>query len=218
VGPVHQQASLSRGDLPTAPPGGFSGPSEATVTAIYSRYYRPLVRQAAVLVQDGATAEDIVQDVFATMQGRWGRLHDSDKTLAYLRRCVTNRSWSLLRHQSVVDRHPPMPAPDTPSAEESALTLLERYWLISALNTLAPRQRQALTLRYYAGLTETQIAAVMGISPGAVKSHTARARVSLRAALLSRALGIACRRYQPSTPRSCARTARHLAKSWPARE
>jgi RNA polymerase sigma factor (sigma-70 family) len=83
----------------------------------------------------------------------------------------------------VVDRNAPKPAPDMPSAEQGALTLLERTAVVTALRSLPPRQREALVLRYYGDLSEAQIASAMGISRGAVKSHTARAIASLRAVL-----------------------------------
>ncbi|HEY1344126.1 MAG TPA: sigma-70 family RNA polymerase sigma factor, partial [Streptosporangiaceae bacterium] len=82
-----------------------------------------------------------------------------------------------------VDRNAPKPAPDMPSAEQGALTLLERTAVVSALRSLPPRQREALVLRYYGDLSEAQIASAMGISRGAVKSHTARAIASLRTVL-----------------------------------
>ncbi|HEX5289387.1 MAG TPA: sigma factor-like helix-turn-helix DNA-binding protein, partial [Streptosporangiaceae bacterium] len=49
--------------------------------------------------------------------------------------------------------------------------------------TLPPRQREALVLRYYGDMSEAQIAGAMGISKGAVKSHTARAMIALRSVL-----------------------------------
>src|SRR5215831_8725605 len=69
------------------------------------------------------------------------------------------------------------------SAEQGALTLLDRTAVVAALRSLPPRQREALVLRYYGDLSEAQIASAMGISRGAVKSHTARAIASLRAVL-----------------------------------
>jgi RNA polymerase sigma-70 factor (sigma-E family) len=153
------------------------------VTEIYSTHYRSLVRLAVLLVRDVATAEEVVQDSFVAMHSAWRRLRDSDKALSYLRQSVVNRSRSVLRHRVVVDRNAPKPAPDMPSAEQGALSLLERSAVISALRTLPPRQREALVLKYYADLSEAQIAASMGISQGAVKSHTARGMASLRAVL-----------------------------------
>jgi RNA polymerase sigma factor (sigma-70 family) len=70
-----------------------------------------------------------------------------------------------------------------PSAEQGALSLLERSAVIAALRTLPQRQREALVLKYYADLSEAQIASAMGISRGAVKSHTARGMASLRTVL-----------------------------------
>ena len=153
------------------------------VTAIYSTHYRSLVRLAVLLVRDVATAEEVVQDSFIAMHGAWRRLRDSDKALSYLRQSVVNRSRSVLRHRVVVDRNAPKPAPDMPSAEQGALSLLERSAVIAALRTLPPRQREALVLKFYADLSEAQIAASMGISQGAVKSHTARGMASMRAVL-----------------------------------
>jgi RNA polymerase sigma-70 factor (sigma-E family) len=153
------------------------------VTAIYSTHYRSLVRLAVLLVRDVATAEEVVQDSFIAMHGAWRRLRDSDKALSYLRQSVVNRSRSVLRHRVVVDRNAPKAAPDMPSAEQGALSLLDRSAVISALRTLPARQREALVLKYYADLSEAQIASTMGISRGAVKSHTARAMTSLRTVL-----------------------------------
>ena len=70
-----------------------------------------------------------------------------------------------------------------PSAEQGALVLLERHAVVAALRELPEQQREAIVLRYYADLSEAQIATAMGISRGAVKSHTARGMAALRAAL-----------------------------------
>jgi RNA polymerase sigma-70 factor (sigma-E family) len=157
--------------------------AEQAVTAMYSTHYRSLVRLAALLVRDVATAEEVVQDSFVAMHTAWRRIRDNEKALSYLRQSVVNRSRSVLRHRVVVDRNAPKPAPDMPSAEQGALTLLERTAVVAALRSLPPRQREALVLRYYGDLSEAQIASAMGISRGAVKSHTARAIASLRAVL-----------------------------------
>ncbi len=156
---------------------------DQAVTALYSTHYRSLVRLAALLVRDSATAEEVVQDSFVAMHGSWLRLRDSDKALSYLRQSVVNRSRSVLRHRVVVDRNAPKPAPDMPSAEQSAMALLERSAVISALRKLPARQREALVLRYYADLAEYEIASAMGISRSAVKSHTARGMAALRGVL-----------------------------------
>ena len=157
--------------------------AEQAVTVMYSAHYRSLVRLAALLVRDVATAEEIVKDSFVAMHGAWRRLQDNEKALSYLRQSVVNRSRSVLRHRVVVNRNAPKPAPDMPGAEQGALSLLERTAVVTALLSLPPRQREALVLRYYGDLSEAQIASAMGISRGAVKAHTARAEASLRAVL-----------------------------------
>lgn len=157
--------------------------ADRAVTALYGEHYRALVRLAALLVRDIATAEEVVQDSFIAMHASWCRLRNTEKALSYLRQAVVNRSRSVLRHRVVVDRNPPKPLPDVASAEQGAISLLERSAVIAALRKLPVRQREALVLRYYADLSEAQIAAIMGISRGAVKSHTARGMAALRTVL-----------------------------------
>jgi RNA polymerase sigma-70 factor (sigma-E family) len=151
--------------------------------AAYHEHYRSLVRQAAKLVRDIPTAEDVVQDSFIAMHVTGPQLSNGTKVLAYLRRCVANRSRSVLRHRAVVDQHRPAPGPDMPSAEDSVLARLDHAAMVSALADLPPRQRQVLALRYFADMSEAQAAAFLGISRGAVKTHTARAMTALRRSL-----------------------------------
>jgi RNA polymerase sigma-70 factor (sigma-E family) len=172
-----------------AEPFGAAGTARAewspdlAVVELYSQHYRALVRLAALLVRDTQTAEEVVQDSFVAMHGGWQRLRDTEKALAYLRQAVVNRSRSVLRHRTVVDKNLQKAPPDMPSAEHGALVLLERHAVVAALRDLPDRQREAIVLRYYADLSEAEIAAAMKISRGAVKSHTARGMTALRAAL-----------------------------------
>jgi RNA polymerase sigma-70 factor (sigma-E family) len=156
---------------------------DRAVIELYSQHYRALVRLAALLVRDTPTAEEVVQDSFVAMHDGWQRLRDTEKALAYLRQAVVNRSRSVLRHRTVVDKNLQKAAPDMPSAEHGALVLLERSAVVAALRGLPDRQREAIVLRYYADLSEAEIATAMGISRGAVKSHTARGMTALRTAL-----------------------------------
>ena len=157
--------------------------ADRAVTELYSLHYRALVRLAAMLVRDTPTAEEVVQDAFVAMHDGWHRLRDAEKALAYLRQAVVNRSRSVLRHRMVVDKNLQKAPPDMPSAEHGAFILLERSAVVAALRGLPDRQREAIVLRYYADLSEAEIATAMGISRGAVKSHTSRGISSLRAAL-----------------------------------
>src|SRR5438876_3610699 len=100
---------------------------------LYAAHYQALVRLAALLVRDTATAEEVVQDSFVAMHASWRRLRDSGKASSYLRRCVVNRSRSVLRHQMVAGRHMLPPPPEMPSAEQGAMTLLERSSVVAVI-------------------------------------------------------------------------------------
>jgi RNA polymerase sigma-70 factor (sigma-E family) len=157
--------------------------ADLAVMGLYAQHYRALVRLAAMLVRDTSTAEEVVQDSFVAMHDGWHRLKDTEKALAYLRQAVVNKSRSVLRHRAVVERNVQNAPPDMPSAEHGAFLLLERSAVIAALRDLPGRQREAIVLRYYADLSEAEIAATMRISRGAVKSHTSRGMAALRAVL-----------------------------------
>ncbi|MBO0802661.1 MAG: SigE family RNA polymerase sigma factor [Nocardiopsaceae bacterium] len=153
------------------------------VTELYQAEYKSLVRLALLLVHDVQTAEEVVQESFVAMNTAWRRLRDSQKALAYLRQSVVNKSRSVLRHRTVIDKNAPKPPPDEPSAESSALARIERVAVVTALLALPTRQREALVLRYYGDFSEAEIAAAMGISRGAVKSHTSRGMSALKSIL-----------------------------------
>jgi RNA polymerase sigma-70 factor (sigma-E family) len=157
--------------------------ADRAVVELYTAHYRELVYLAALLVRDTPTAEEVVQDSFVALHGGWPRLRDADKALVYLRQAVVNRCRSVLRHRAVVGPSLQQGPPDRPGAARDALVALERYSVVATLRDLPDRQREAIVLRYYADLSEEEIAAVMGISRGAVKSHTSRGMSALRAVL-----------------------------------
>ena len=177
---------------PEGPAGAWSrGPrpgweADREVTALYLAHYRPLVRVAALLVQDLVTAEEIVQDSFVAVHAAWRRLPDADHALSYLRRSVIDRSRAALRQHVVVDTlaaRLPADPPGGPAGPGEARIEVERSAFISALWTLPARQREVVVLRYFADLPETEVASATGISQAAVKAHAARAMASLRAVL-----------------------------------
>src|SRR5215469_1128718 len=192
--PLRAKSPLRQADMTAAdaPPGHAvlgsvplraASDADQAITAMYITEYGSLVRMSVVLVGDVPTAEEVVQESFIAMYGAWRRLRDIDKAVSYLRRSVVNRSRSVLRHRIVADRLAPRHEPDMPSAEQGAITLLERSAVIRALRSLPARQREAVMLRYYLDLSEEEVASAMKISRGAVKSHTARAKAALRTAL-----------------------------------
>ena len=157
--------------------------ADQAAAQLYSMHYPALVRLAALLVRDTPTAEQVVQDSFAAIRDGWDRLRDTEKAVTYLRQAVVNRSRSVLRHRTVAGKNLPQAPPNMPPAEHEALAFLEQPAVAAVLRELPDRQREAIVLRYYADLSEAEIAATMRISRGAVKSHTARGMAALRAAL-----------------------------------
>ncbi len=181
--PLVPAAAVAPDTIVTTPAPRGEWSMDLAVIELYSMHYTALVRLAAMLVRDTPTAEEVVQDSFVAMHDGWDRLRDTEKALAYMRQAVVNRSRSVLRHRMVVEKNQQKPPPDMPSAEHGALALVERSAVIAALRDLPERQREAIVLRYYADLSEAEIAAAMKISRGAVKSHTSRGMAALRLAL-----------------------------------
>ena len=144
------------------------------VAALYQLHYPALVRLAALLVPDLATAEDIVQDAFAAVHGRWHVQPDTDAALAYLRWSVVHRSRSV----------PPLGEPAAGTGEPGSAVMGEPgSAVMSALRALSARQREVVVLQYFADLPEAEIAAATGMSMAAVRDHAAQAMSSLQAGL-----------------------------------
>jgi RNA polymerase sigma-70 factor (sigma-E family) len=171
---------------PTAPQLGQTVPTVAVGTSVdhltetYQAHYSSLLRLAALLLDDAASCEDVVQEAFIRVHSARRRLRDPDKTLAYLRQTVVNLSRSTLRRRIIGLRLLQKPMPNAASAEEGAYDALERDELIVALRGLQRRQREVLVLRYFSDMTEAQVADTLGISVGSVKAYGSRGLAALR--------------------------------------
>lgn len=156
--------------------------ADAAVEQLYAAHWRRLVRLSTLLVHDVGTAEEVVQDAFVAMHGRWERLRDPDLALAYLRQAVVNRSRSALRHRAVVTRHAQRQQVlvTAPGSDQPTLERARRDAVLDAVRALPRRQREVVALRYYLDLSEAEIAETLGISRGAVKSHASRGAAALR--------------------------------------
>ncbi len=156
-----------------------AGADEA-IAVLYRTDWVGLVRLAALLTRDASVAEEIVQDAFVALHRRWNRIADHRAARAYLRTSVVNGSRSALRHRVVVERRRP-PGPAEPAGpEERAVRASEDAEVLAALRRLSRRQQEVLVLRYYVDASEAQIAQILGMSRGAVKSHAHRAMAALR--------------------------------------
>jgi len=152
---------------------------DTALEAVFHTHLRSLTRTAVLLVDDPAQAEDIVQEAFVKAFATWHRLEDETKAAAYLHRIVVNTSRSALRRRAVARRHPSKAAAPRASAEEDALAALERAVVVRELRSLPRRQREALVLRHYLGLSEAEAASAMGVSTGSVKAYASRGLVEL---------------------------------------
>ncbi|MCJ0868490.1 SigE family RNA polymerase sigma factor [Streptomyces sp. AP-93] len=153
------------------------------LTETYQAHYRSLLGLAALLLDDTASCEDVVQEAFIRVHSARKRVRDRDKTLAYLRQTVVNLSRSALRRRILGLKLLSKPMPDMASAEEGAYDLLERDDLIKSMRGLQRRQREVLVLRYFADMTEVQVAETLGISLGSVKAYGSRGIAALRVAM-----------------------------------
>lgn len=151
------------------------GGPQPTVTELYHAHRLRMVRLAVLLVDDLGTAEDVVQDAFTALYRRHGeRITEVDNALGYLRTAVVNTARSVLRRRRTVRAWiPPAPA-DVPSAEAAVVLDEAHREVLAALARLTPRRREVLVLRYWADLSEAEIAETLGISRGAVKSNASR--------------------------------------------
>lgn len=153
--------------------------ADVTIDDIYRTHRMGMVRLAILLVDDQASAEDVVQEAFAGLFRNWSGLRDNAAAVGYLRTAVVNGSRSMLRRRRTARAYvPPHPGTER-SAESLALLTAEHQAVVTALGDLAPRQREVLVLRYYGGLSEAEIAEATGLSKGTVKSTASRAVAKL---------------------------------------
>ncbi|GAA1878553.1 SigE family RNA polymerase sigma factor [Lapillicoccus jejuensis] len=161
---------------------------DVDVPAIYQTHWRPMVRLALLLVDDVAAAEDVVQDAFIALHRQQDRLRDPHAAIGYLRTTVVNMSRSAIRRRVVARKHLRVAEPEgLPGADENVVLREEHAEVLAALRTLPDRQREVLVLRYFSGVSENEIAAILGISTGTVKSSASRGLASLRTVMGGRA-------------------------------
>ena len=146
-----------------------------TLADLYRDHRMRMVRLAVLLVDDPATAEDVVQEAFAGLHRHWSGLRDEAAAVGYLRAAVVNGSRSVLRRRRTARDYVPPHQVNARSAESLAMLSAEHQAVVDALSSLPPRQREVLVLRYYGGMSEAEIADATGISRGTVKSTASRA-------------------------------------------
>jgi RNA polymerase sigma-70 factor (sigma-E family) len=160
------------------PPEATAEEAEERVSALYRAQAVGLIRLAYLMLGDRAAAEDVVQDAFCGLYRNWDRLTDPSGALAYVRSSVLNGCRTALRRRAL-GRRVTEYQPPAGSAEAAVLGREERQEVMRAVRRLPDRQREALVLRFYLDLPDPEIARVMGIRPGTVRSATHRALQAL---------------------------------------
>jgi RNA polymerase sigma-70 factor (sigma-E family) len=145
---------------------------DEAVAVLWQQQRSRLVRLAVGLTDDRDVAEEIVQEAFAALLGRWRFLRDASAAQAYLHQAVVNQArarWRARRRSQMVTALLPF------RQEQSADPDLDSQMdMLTALGRLPWGKRACVLLRYYADLSEAETAAVLGVSVGTVKSQTAK--------------------------------------------
>ncbi len=138
-----------------------------------------LLRTATMLTGNRADAEDLVQATLASTYLAWDRINDHASLDAYVRRAMINTHISWWRRRKL-DEFPTDELPDQVVADHARDRDLAEV-VRRALDRLPRRMRAAVMLRYFEDMTEPEIAALLGVSLGTVKSTVSRAVARLRA-------------------------------------
>ena len=137
-----------------------------------------LLRAALLITSDRGEAEDLLQAALAKTYLAWDRIADRDSLDGYVRRAMVNTQISWWRRRKL-EIYPTDELPDQPVDDHTRRAELHDA-LDRALSKLPRRQRIAVMLRYYEDMSEAEIAAILGISVGTVKSSVSRAMAKLR--------------------------------------
>jgi RNA polymerase sigma-70 factor (sigma-E family) len=147
--------------------------------------YERALRLATLLEADPARAEDVVCDAFARTYGKWrsGRVSEVD---AYVRQAVVNEVRGGWRRRVVERRHAgalERQAVDDAHAPGFERSVVERDEVWTALRRLPAGQRRVVVLRYYEDLDEREVARLLHVNIGTVKSQAAKGLAALQTIL-----------------------------------
>ena len=146
---------------------------------------RSLLHTAYLLTGDWEQGRDLLQTVLASTARRWSKLRDREQPEIYVRRALYNAQVNRFRllswgWETVTDT-----VPDRPSGQAAdwADTVVQRQDIVAALRRLPKRQRAVIVLRYFEDRPDNEIAAILGVAQGTVRSQTHKALASLRTTL-----------------------------------
>ncbi|MFD5872442.1 SigE family RNA polymerase sigma factor [Streptomyces sp. NPDC060322] len=184
---------LAMVDVPTGETGGSAygevtgerkpqdGAQDAEVafTAYVQERRASLYATAYHLTGDRFEAEDLLQSALFSTYRAWDRISDKAAVGGYLRRTMTNLHISAWRRRKL-NEYPTEELPETVSDTDAMRGTELRAVLWQALARLPELQRTMLVLRYYEGRTDPEIASILDISVGTVKSSIWRSLRRLR--------------------------------------
>ncbi len=153
--------------------------SEAEFTAYVQERRASLYATAYHLTGDRFEAEDLLQSALFSTYRAWDRISDKAAVGGYLRRTMTNLHISAWRRRKL-NEYPTEELPETPGDTDAMRGTELRAVLWQALARLPELQRTMLVLRYYEGRTDPEIAEILDISVGTVKSSIWRSLRRLR--------------------------------------
>jgi RNA polymerase sigma-70 factor (sigma-E family) len=148
-----------------------------------------LLRTGYLMASDLAEAEDLVQETLLRVARRWNRVRLMDYPAAYARQILVNLAVDgtqgrVRRHGELTQPNPAQLADVQDGHAELALRAVDtQAELLAALAGLSSRQRAVIVLRYWDDLPEAEVAAILGCSPGTVKSTASRGLARLRQSL-----------------------------------
>jgi RNA polymerase sigma-70 factor (sigma-E family) len=143
-----------------------------------------LLRTAFLLTGEQHAAEDLVQTTLEQVYAAWRRVASTDDPDTYVRRVMINAHARRHRRrlkEFLAPRADSDLVPEVPDSGDRIAQADDRGALLTALSQLPPRQREAVVLRYWEDLSESQAAEAMGCSVGSVKSNAAKGLAKLRA-------------------------------------
>jgi len=155
--------------------------------AAFVREHTPaLLRTAYLLTGSGQAAEELVQDTLVRLYPKWHRVEQAEAPLAYVRRSLANGFVNQQRRASRRE-YAYADVPERADDRDPFGQLADRDEIWARLAVLPERQRAALVLRFYEGLSDDDAADALGCRVGTVRSLVSRGLASLRSAMSAEA-------------------------------
>jgi RNA polymerase sigma-70 factor (sigma-E family) len=182
-------------EVSAVPVRARSTSSSAEFADVFAAHHAEALRLAFLLTGDRYRAEDVVADAFVKLYKRWSA-GGIDNVRAYLRRTVVNEVNSKFRRLALERREAAKRSGDDRGARSAEDQLADHELIADALATLSQRQRTAVVLRYFNDLPEREVAEILGVSVGTVKSSVSRGLDRMRHVLEGESPGQRAQRAQ----------------------